>query len=512
VKVVGVALATKPVYGNGQMASRKGEYFRRELSVNNAGGPVWLGVTVTSPGEPTVTGNLLVPRTPEVFTHDLDGNLTADGRWTYTWDAENRLLRVQSRSDTPLGSWRRVEWQYDALGRRIRQTTWSWLVQSNLWVVTEDLGMVSDPLLFGRHVIELNASNNALVRSYVWGLDLSGTMDGAGGVGGLLWVTLHTVSGPAAGTHFVAYDGNGNIVVLSAASDGSETARYEYGPFGEPIRVTGPARATLNPFRFSTKRTCNTTDLVVYEYRAYSPALGRWLSRDPIGELGFMLLGGGTLPITGMEFDDESNGAPISERGDENLYVFVGNDPISFLDILGLVDFRFEPVVGELSGMIVRAGHWGQPFNYADGSASSSSKSAHTFIKVWSGPTSRGSCNTVQFKGKYGDNAGAITVYAQDNCPGKYKIYFDLTYEIKTTGPRGNALLKVDKITESVVGRTATIKKKKMIAVIVNIPAKQEVSVLRYDPIISFPPEPRKRNSTGSIDFNVEVVRVKKLD
>jgi len=51
-----------------------------------------------------------------------------------------------------------------------------------------------------------------------------------------------------------------------------------------------------------------------------------------------------------------------------------------------------------------------------------------------------------------------------------------------------------------------------MIAVIVNIPAKQEVSVLRYDPIISFPPEPRKRNSTGSIDFNVEVVRVKKLD
>jgi YD repeat-containing protein len=107
--VVGVALATKPVYGNGQMASRKGEYFRRELSVNNAGGPVWLGVTVTSPGEPTVTGNLFVPRTPEVFTHDLDGNLTSDGRWTYTWDAENRLLRVQSRSDTPQASWRRVE-------------------------------------------------------------------------------------------------------------------------------------------------------------------------------------------------------------------------------------------------------------------------------------------------------------------------------------------------------------------------------------------------------------------
>jgi hypothetical protein len=36
------------MYGNGQTALRKGEYFRRELSVNNAGGPVWLGVSVTA--------------------------------------------------------------------------------------------------------------------------------------------------------------------------------------------------------------------------------------------------------------------------------------------------------------------------------------------------------------------------------------------------------------------------------------------------------------------------------
>jgi len=92
-------------------------------------------------------------------------------------------------------------------------------------------------------------------------------MDGAGGVGGLLWLTLHTASGPTACTHICAYDGNGNIVALSAASDGSVSAPYEYGPFAEPIRVTGPA-APLNPFRFSTKRTCNSTDLVLYEYRA----------------------------------------------------------------------------------------------------------------------------------------------------------------------------------------------------------------------------------------------------
>ena len=279
---MGLVLATNPVYVNGQMASRKGEYFWRELSVNNATAPVWQQVTVTATGETPVTGNVFVPRTPELFSYDLDGNMTTDGRRNYTWDAENRLIRVQSRSDTPQASWRRVEWQYDALGRRIRQTTWMWNTDSGTWQVTEDLKFVSDPLLFGRHVVELNATDNTLMRSYVWGLDLSETMDGVGGVGGLLWIC--NFQSPI-GHHFAAYDGNGNVVALVSATAGTETARYEYGPFAEPIRLTGPA-AGQNPFRFSTKRTCNTTDLVLYEYRAYSPTLGRWLNRDPLEELG----------------------------------------------------------------------------------------------------------------------------------------------------------------------------------------------------------------------------------
>jgi RHS repeat-associated protein len=161
-------------------------------------------------------------------------------------------------------------------------------------------------MLFGRHIVELNATNNTLVRSYVWGLDLSWTMDGAGGVGGLAWVTLHTASGSASGTHFTCYDGNGNIVSLVSATTGDVTARYEYGPFGEPIRVSGSA-ASLNPFRFSTKRTENNTDLVLYEYRAYNPNLGRWLSRDP-----------------------------IEEYGGQNLYVVVMNSPLIIIDLYGL--------------------------------------------------------------------------------------------------------------------------------------------------------------------------------
>ena len=203
----------------------------------------------------------------------------------FRWDSEKRLVRVQSRPETPQASWRRVEWQYKALGRRIRQTTADG--SAGAWVAAEDLKVLSDPVLFGRHIAELNATDNALVRSYVCGLGLSGTMDGAGAVGGLLWVTLDTASGAATGTHFCAYDGNGHIVALTAASDGSETARYEYGPFGTSIHVTGPA-AALNPFRFSTRRTVSTPELALYEYRAYSPILWRWLSRDPIGNYSFV--------------------------------------------------------------------------------------------------------------------------------------------------------------------------------------------------------------------------------
>ena len=274
--------------------------------------PVWLGimngavlpVDARNHVANLETGHVFVPKAPETLTYDADGNLLSDGRWTYTWDAENRVVKVESRSDTPQASWRRVEWTYDALGRRIRQTTRVWT--NNTWAVVEDLELISDPMLFGRHIAELNASDNTLVRSYVWGLDLSGTMDGAGGVGGLLSVTLHTATGPAAGAHFAAYDGNGDVVALVSASTENETARYENGPFGEPIRITGPA-ANLNPFRFSTKRTCNTTDLVLYEYRVYNPSLGRWLGRDP-----------------------------IEGRGGLNLCGFVGNNPVSRVDPFGL--------------------------------------------------------------------------------------------------------------------------------------------------------------------------------
>jgi RHS repeat-associated protein len=78
---------------------------------------------------------------------------------------------------------------------------------------------------------------------------------------------------------------SGNVAALVDAADGSVVARYDYSPFGMTVLVDGPA-AAANPWRFSTKYHDSETSLVYYGYRYYSPELGRWINRDPIGENG----------------------------------------------------------------------------------------------------------------------------------------------------------------------------------------------------------------------------------
>lgn len=152
---------------------------------------------------------------------------------------------------------------------------------------------------------ELDADNgNAVKCSYMWGLDLSGSLQGAGGVGGLL-----TVSPGGTTTHFVSYDGNGNVAALTD-STGNISARYEYDPFGQTIRASGAA-AGLNQVRFSSKYTDPESGSISYLFRSYTPATGRWSSRDPIGE-----------------------------KGGINLYGFVMNAPVDFVDPFGWKKFK----------------------------------------------------------------------------------------------------------------------------------------------------------------------------
>ncbi len=231
----------------------------------------------------------------EVFSHDADGNLTNDARFAYVWDAENRLVEVIGQPGTTPRQ--RVINTYDWSGRRVRKQTEEWGV--NGWVAREDLRFVYD----GWNLVGILDGQLRLRYSFAWGTDMSGTAQGAGGVGGLWMMTDHT--GTEVKRYYYAFDGNGNVSGLVDADSGAWAAQYTYGPFGEVVSVSGPM-AGANPFRFSTKYQDDETGLVYYGHRFYDPSVGRWLSRDP-----------------------------IQEEGGLNLYGFVYNNPLGYYDYLG---------------------------------------------------------------------------------------------------------------------------------------------------------------------------------
>jgi RHS repeat-associated protein len=319
VDLLGIANPTTNVTVNGNVANRKGEYFHYPLNVPNTTAQ-YPNLTIVSQygATQTQTGAVYVAASTESFQPDADGNLVSDGRWTYTWDGENRLVQMIRDTDTPAGARQKLVFEYDHQGRRIRKQFYTY---SGGWNLQSDLAFLYDGWNL---VAELNAnSSNAKVRSYVWGTDLSGSLQDARGVGGLLKVTY---VGTGTTNAFVGYDGNGNVAVLTDASNGSTCAGYEYGPFAELLRSTG-AMAKANPFRFSTKYSDDETGYLYYGYRYCNSSAGRWLSRDPIGG-----------------------------RGGQNVYGCLDNNLLGGVDLLGLAGYTAVSkveVCKEVSSQIV---------------------------------------------------------------------------------------------------------------------------------------------------------------
>ena len=71
----------------------------------------------------TKTGKIFLSPKDENFDYDLNGNLTADAQWVYTWDAENRLSSAQVTDSAVNAGWpaRRLEFAYDSQHRRVRK-------------------------------------------------------------------------------------------------------------------------------------------------------------------------------------------------------------------------------------------------------------------------------------------------------------------------------------------------------------------------------------------------------
>jgi RHS repeat-associated protein len=221
--------------------------------------------------------------------YDDDGNLVDDGTRTFEWSAAGHLTEAATPSA-------RLSCVYDHLGRRVSRTTET---RSGFrWNLSDEREYVYD----GWNLVHetRTASGVETDIEYFWGPDLSGSLQGAGGVGGLVAVSVD------GDFYFPGYDNNGNVIGYWDES-GSIVAEYAYDAFGNTIAATGSMSAVF-PHRFSTKYYDAETDLYYYGYRYYSPSLGRWISRDPLEE----------------------------QRNSTNLYEAFGNNTICGIDPLGL--------------------------------------------------------------------------------------------------------------------------------------------------------------------------------
>jgi YD repeat-containing protein len=188
--IIGTASTSATVTVNDTPTHRHSSYYRAELAADNGSSSLWQSIStlgvVPNGASPdivsNITGNIFLPKTPESFSYDADGNLTQDGRWSYTWDAENRLIKMTSLSTAPTASKFNLDFSYDYLNRRIQK-----LVSTNsgsAYVAQYTNRFVYDAW----NLQAILDPQSSVLQSFIWGLDLSGSLKGAGGVAGLLAV------------------------------------------------------------------------------------------------------------------------------------------------------------------------------------------------------------------------------------------------------------------------------------------------------------------------------------
>ena len=157
--------------------------------------------------------------------------------------------------------------------------------------------------------------------------------------------------------NFYHYDGLGSVVALSKYDSTLGSAviveRYQYSPFGITTIYNADKTQEFdesqygNPYMFTGRRFDPETGLYYYRMRYYSPDLGRFLQPDPIGY------------ADGM-----------------NIYAYVGNNPLNWIDPWGLAEVRTRPVNSRGARALAwyfynsdsRGEHW--QFFYDDGTNS----------------------------------------------------------------------------------------------------------------------------------------------
>jgi RHS repeat-associated protein len=200
---------------------------------------------------------------------------------SYTYH-DDGSLNTHTRRDASGVNVAESRFVYDGFGRKRIAKEYSW--KGGAWVKTGEVRFVYD----GLDVVQERDASNAV----------TATLTRNGNIGGIL------ARAKSDGTFYYHYDGSGNVVQLTDASQ-NVVAEYSYDAFGNTLSSSG-TQAGANPWQYSTKYH-HADGLYDDGFRFYSPGLGRWINRDP-----------------------------LAESGGLNLYGFVANSPTNFVDTNGL--------------------------------------------------------------------------------------------------------------------------------------------------------------------------------
>jgi len=220
------------------------------------------GNSATNKYQVVVTNNGVA----KTIAFDLNGNetsvVTATSTNSYQWDAANRLVSITGSTNQSLFS-------YDGFGRRVQ-------------------------------IVEMTNGVAASTNKYVWcGFDICEQRNSAGAVSKRYFNEGEQISGL---NYFFTKDHLGSIREM-LDSGGTIQARYSYDPYGRRTKISGSLDAD---FGFTGQYYHVPSGLCLAAFREYDPDLGRWLSRDPIAEMGGL-----------------------------NLYAYVINDPVNLTDFYG---------------------------------------------------------------------------------------------------------------------------------------------------------------------------------
>jgi RHS repeat-associated protein len=241
----------------------------------------------------------------------------ANGRkFRYTWDAWNRMVKVE-QSPTNASTWTEIaQYEYDGLNQRIVKTdktsgtvTNDYYYNQEWQVLEVRRGGVAFP--FEEFVWHPHYIDALAVRCY--DLDVNGSQD----------------------EQYCAQDANFNVVAMLGTT-GSVIERYQYAAYGS-LTVLGEGSDTFAPdlgnltdiensCGYTGRELDRETGLCYYRNRNYDCGLGRFVSRDPI----------------------------VYEGSRSNLYGYVESDPTGSLDPLGLQWHHWFPGGNELWTQISR--------------------------------------------------------------------------------------------------------------------------------------------------------------